>query len=143
MTTEIGLKTLFCGTEEEYIQEFCEIYKEEIHTPDGFIVFCKYLESTAKHVCRGGKKGPFQETRAMRIPWAKYILMNPDERIVLKDTSSDNILFFLTRKKMPHLVVCKKLDNKWNLISSLVVGGKRAEKYRKGKPPYEFLPKNL
>lgn len=138
MTNENGLTTLHRDTEDEYIKEFCEVYKEEIHTPDGFVIFCKYLESTAKHVCCGTEK-VFQKTRAMRILWAKYILLNPEERIVLKDTSTDNLLFFLTRTKIPHVVVCKKLEDKWNLISSFAVGGKRAEQYRKGKPPYEFF----
>ena len=115
---------------------FC--IKDEIKTPDGLTVFCKYLEKTAKHFCCG-KNGPFQKTRAQRILWAKYILFNPSERILLKDTSTGNRLFFLTRKRLPHVVVCNKLDGKLNLVSSLLVGGGRAEKYRKGEPPYEFI----
>lgn len=138
MTETGGLTTLFRETEEEYIADFCAAYKDEIITPDGFVVFCKYLEETAKHVCRGKDKKTFHKVRAQRILWAKYILMNPGERIVLTDTQTSNTLFFLTRSKSPHVVVCKKLGDRWNIISSHVVGGERAEKYRKGEPPYVF-----
>jgi len=120
------------------LQEFCNTYREEITTPDGFVVFCKYLEQTAKHFCRGKDGKTFQKVRAQRMLWAKYILMNPSERIVLNDTQTSNTLFFLTKKRHPHLVVCRKLGTKWNLISSFAVGGKRAEKYRNGKSPYVF-----
>lgn len=138
MSDTDGLVTLCRETEEEYIEEFCNAYKDEIVTPDGFVIFCKYLEQTAKHVCRGQDKKTFQRVRAQRILWAKFILMNPSERIILSDTQSSNTLFFLTDTKRPHVVVCKKLGDKWNLISSFAVGGKRAEKYRNGKPPYTF-----
>ncbi len=140
MSEQAGLITLIRDTEAEYIQDFCEAYKDEITTPDGFVIFCKYLEQTAKHFCCG-KNGPFQKTRAMRILWAKYILMNPDERIVLKDMTTGNTMFFLTRTKTPHIVICNKLDGKWNLISAFAVNGKRAQQYRKGQPPYEFFQK--
>jgi len=141
MSEQNGLTTLIRDTEDEYIKDFCEAYKDEICTPDGFVVFCKYLEKTAKHVCCG-KDGPFQKTRAMRILWAKYILMNPSERIILKDTTTGNTLFFLTRTKTPHIVICKKLDNKWNLVSAFPVSGERAQQYKKGQPPYEFFQKD-
>lgn len=140
MADNDGIITIIRETEAEYIADFCEAYKDEIHTPDGFVVFCKYLEATAKHVCCG-KDGKFQKTRAMRIMWAKYILLNPTERIVLKDVSTDNTLFFMTREKTPHVVVCKKLGDKWNLISSFAVGGDRAKKYLKGEHPYEYYKK--
>lgn len=143
MAEDNGLVTLLRDTEEEYIAEFCEAYKDEIFTPDGFVIFCKYLESTAKHICRGSKKGAkFQITRAQRIMWAKYILMNPDERIILTDTSTNNTLFFMTRERTPHIVICKKLGDKWNLISSFAVGGDRAKKYFKAEPPYEYYKKD-
>lgn len=142
MAENDGLITIIRETEEEYIADFCEAYKDDIHTPDGFVVFCKYLRTTAIHFCRGNKKGAkFQKTRAMRIMWAKYILMNPDERIVLKDISTGNTLFFMTREKTPHVVICKKLNDKWNLISSFAVGGDRAKKYLKGEHPYEYYKK--
>src|SRR3990167_2778346 len=108
MSEAEGLSTLFWETEEEYIQKFCETYKDEIKTPDGYIVFCKYIDKTAKHFCRGKDGKTFQKTRAQRILWAKYILLNLNERIVLIDTSTDNILFFLTRERCSHLVVCSK-----------------------------------
>lgn len=134
-----GLTTLIRETEEQYIQDFCNAYKDEFTTPDGFVIICKYLEQTAKHVCCGGDGGAFQPVRAQRILWAKFILMNPSERIILTDTQTKNTIFFLTRSRHPHVVICRKLGDKWNLISSFAVGGKRAEKYRNGKPPYEFF----
>lgn len=141
MAEQNGLVTLHRETEAEYLEAFYEEYKEDFCTPDGFTIFCKYPETTAKHFCCG-KKGPFQKVRAMRILWAKYILLNPSERIVLKDTSSGNTLFFLTRTKTPHIVICRKLEGKWNLVSSFAVGGKRAEQYRNGEPPYEYFDKS-
>lgn len=133
-----GLITLIRDTEEEYIREFCAAHQDDIITPDGFTVFCKYPEKTARHICRGKEDKVFQKTRAQRILWAKFILLHPDERIVLTDNQSKNLLFFLTRHRHPHLVVCSKLDEKWNIISSFAVSGKRAEKYRNGEPPYDF-----
>jgi len=138
MPEQNGLTTLLRDTEDEYIEDFCQAYQDEICTPDGFIVFCKYLKETGKHFCCG-KNGVFQKTRAMRILWAKYILMNPSERIILTDTTTGNTLFFLTKTATPHVVICKKLGNKWNLISAFAVGGKRAQQYRKGQHPYTFF----
>ncbi len=142
MSENDNLKILILNTEEEYLKEFCEAYRADFCTPDGFNICCKYLESTAKHFCRGGKNGPFQVTRAYRILWAKYILMHPEERVILRDICTGNTLFFLIRTKTPHIVVCKKLGDKWNLISSFVVGGDRAKKYLKGQYPYEYFDKN-
>lgn len=142
MNAHDGLINLFRESEDDYIEAFCQEFKEEFSTPDGFLIICKYLNATARHICRGSKGGIFQEARARRILWAKYILMNPHERIILKDTSSGNTLFFLTKENNPHVVVCKKLDGKWNIISSFVVSGDRAKKYLKGTPPYEFFDKN-
>ena len=136
--TENGLKSIFRDTEEEYIQEFCEAFKEEIQTPDGFTVFCKYLRKTAIHICRGQDGKVFQPARAQRILWAKYILMHPNERIVLTNEITGNLLFFLTKERNPHLIVCNKLEEKWNIISSHLVGGKRAKAYLSGKPPYPY-----
>jgi hypothetical protein len=133
-----GLITLIRDTEDEYIQEFLVAHQGDITTPDGFTVFCKYPEKTALHICRGGDGKVFQKTRAQRILWAKFILLHPEERIVLKNSQNNNLLFFLTRQRTPHLVVCNKLDGKWNIISSHAVGGKRAEQYRNGTPPYGF-----
>ncbi|MDP2749833.1 MAG: hypothetical protein Q8O89_03300 [Nanoarchaeota archaeon] len=132
-----GLTTVCLDTEEEHIQRFCDEYKDEIVTPDGFVIFCKYPEKTAKHICCG-KNGVFQKTRAQRILWPKYILLNPSERIVLIDTTNKSTLFFFTKRRKPHLVVCNELGGKLNLISSFAVGGKRIEKYRNGESPYEF-----
>ena len=133
-----GLITLIRDTEEEYIEEFLAAHQDDIITPDGFTVFCKYPEATARHICRGKEGKVFQITRAQRILWAKFILLHPEERIVLKNSQNNNLLFFLTRQRQPHLVVCNKVDGKWNIISSHAVGGKRAEQYRNGTPPYGF-----
>ena len=131
------LTAIFRDTEAEFIRYFCETYKNEMQTPDGFSVFCKYPEDTAKHFCRG-TSGVFQRTRAQRMGWVKYILFNPSERNVLIDTNTKKILFFFTRRRKPHLIVCEKLDGKLNLISGFPVRGERAERYRNGDPPYVF-----
>ena len=133
------LKTIFLNSEQEYIDKFCAEYKDEIKTPDGFIIVCKYLNETALHIC-GGKSKKFQPTRARYILWPKYILLHLQERTKLFDNSSKNIIFFLDRSKISYAVICGKLrDGRLNLISGIVVGGKRAVDYRKGNPPYSFL----
>jgi hypothetical protein len=129
------LTTLFLNTENEYIEKFHETYRDDFNTPDGFTICCKYLEATAKHFCCG-KNGSFQKTRAQRILWAKYILLNPNERIILTDTTTNNIIFFFT--KHSHCIICRKLGEKLNLISSFIASGKRKNMYKNGKPPFIY-----
>jgi len=73
------------------------------------------------------------------IEWPKYILLNPDKRKILKDSTTGNIVFFFEKGKTAYAVICNPLkDGKLNLISGFVVGGPRKANYCNGKPPYEF-----
>jgi len=125
-------------TEEENYDRFCEVYKEEICTPDGFCIVCINPRERAKHICGGAEK-KFQKDRARRLEWPKYILLNPDKRKVLRDTTTGYIIFFFEKKKIAYAVICHPLSNgKLNLISGFIVGSKRRMNYSNGKPPYEF-----
>ncbi len=130
----------FCLSDEaEYIKKFCELYADEIKTPDDLSIICRDLEKTARHFCCGGNGCIFQPARAQRIGWAKYILLHPDERKILLDTETKKIIFFFEHKRTAFAVICVPIkENQLNLISGFVVGGKRAIAYREGKKPYEF-----
>jgi hypothetical protein len=137
-----GLITISLNSESDYINIFCKEYKNLIETPDGFLVKCCHLQKTAIHFCCGSKKNSkFQKARAQRLLWAKYILLNQEERKVLKDNKTKNIIFFFERKKTRYAVICKpiNIDKKIiRLISGFVVGGKRAMDYREANPPYSY-----
>ena len=136
-----NIVTLFLNSEQEYIDRFCEEYKNPILTPDGFIIECKYLKKTAYHFCCGKNGKHFHQARASKILWAKYILMNCDQRIILQDCRTNNLIFFLS-KRTPYAVICSILyENKLNLISGFMVSGKRGVAYKNGKPPYVFFKK--
>lgn len=135
------LITISRETEQEYIDLFCSEYKNSITTPDGFVIVCKHPEETARHIC-GGKTKKFQEPRARYILWPKYIFQKTDERIVLRDNSSKNIIFFFEKKRIAYAVICSPLKSgELNLISGFITGGKRVVDYRKGNPPYSFYKK--
>lgn len=136
-----ALRTIFLSSEKGYIDEFCNEYKDSIKTPDCFTVVCKYPVGTAKHIC-GGRKKKFQPVRARYILWPKYILLHPEERTVLFDNKSKNLIFFLDKSHIPYAVICKpSKDGKLNLISGFVVGGKRLVNYRKIELPYSLYKK--
>lgn len=133
-----GLKTIECGTEEEYIKIFYQEYAGEINTPDGFKIICRDLERRAKHFC-GGKQEIFQKSRAQRILWAKGILLlDPSERKVLVDQKTKNFIFFFAGGKTSYAVICSQIKGCLDLISGFIVGGKRAEAYKNGELPYLF-----
>lgn len=133
------LTCCFLASEAEYIAKFCELYKDEINTPDGFHVVCLNPEKQAKHFCRGSDGRFFQKARAVRICWASYILLNVECRKVLLDTSTNNVIFFFEKGKTSYAVVCSQLKNsKLNLISGFIASGARAIAYREVKPPYKF-----
>jgi len=135
------LITIFPESEKEAIERFCSEYENEINTPNGFVVVCKYPVETAKHIC-GGKKRKFQSTRARYILWPKYIFLHPEERIVLQDNKTKNLIFFHEEKSIAYAVICRPLrGGKLDLISGFVVRGTRAVKYREGRPPYSFYKK--
>ena len=128
-------------TEEEIYDKFCELYSQDICTPDGFCVVCIEPRKRAKHIC-GGSEKKFQKDRARRLEWPKYILLNPDKRKILKDTVTGNLIFFFEKKKTAYAVVCRPLkDGRLNLISGFLVGGQRRDSYSNGKPPFEFYAK--
>ncbi len=135
----LALTTICLSSEIDYIERFCEIYKDEIITPDGFRIICKYPKETAKHFCRGGDKKQFQAGRAYRIEWGKDILLNPKERKVLLDNKTNNLIFFYENGRVAYAVICSPQKNgQLNLVSGFIVGGRRTIDYREGKPPYSF-----
>ena len=135
------LSFLFLSSEDEYYEKFCEIYKEEIITPDGFCVVCKFPKERARHICGGGSH-KFQKDRAGRIGWPKHILLNPENRVILFDTQTKNLVFFFEKNRTSYVVICSEMkDGKFNLISGFLVSGNRAKKYKEAKPPYKFYNK--
>ena len=135
-----SLPYFFLSDKTEYIKKFCELYTDEIKTPDGLNIGCKDPKKSAVHFCRGGKDGDdFQPARAQRIGWAKYILLHPEERKVLLDTETKNIIFFFEKGRTSYAVICRPInESKFELISGFIVGGFRALAYREGRKPYEF-----
>ena len=133
------LSSIFLSSEQEYIDRFCEEYKDSIKTPDGFVISCRNPEQKAHHFCCGSIN-KFKILRAQRILWSKYILLHPNDRIVLENTKNkDSLVFFLTEKRKPYLVVCRIIKEKeLDLISGFPVFGKKSEIYRKPQLPYKF-----
>lgn len=136
------LSTIFLRSENDYINKFCEEYKDPIKTPDGFIIKCIYLRKTAIHFICGGKSTKFQKARAQRLLWAKYILLNPDERKLLIDRKTNNIIFFFDKNRKYYAVICRPIDESkkiLELISGFIVSGNRITTYREANPPYEYF----
>lgn len=140
-----NLSSVFYNSEKEYIEEFCREYKDPIKTPDGFIVRCQNVRQQADHFCRGGKSGihKFQEARAHRILYAKYILLHPKERTILKNSKTqDKLLFFFHEKRNSYLVICHIVNkNNLDLISGYPIFGKKVQDLLNPKPPYKFYQK--
>ncbi len=138
-----GLCTIFLRSEDDYINKFCEEYKNPIETPDGFIIKCTCLRKTAIHFIYGSfKPAKFQKSRAQRLLWAKYILLNPDERKLLIDKKTNNIIFFFDKNRKYYAVICRPIDESkkiLELISGFIVSGNRITAYREANPPYEYF----
>ncbi len=134
------LSTVFFDSEKEYIKRFCEEYKNPIKTPDGFIVSCKYIKETAHHFCYG-KINKFQETRAHRILYAKYILLHPEERILLENQKiKDALLFFYLKRRNSYLVVCRVVGEKnLDLVSGYPVFGNKVLDFQEPRFPFKFF----
>ena len=135
-----SLSNLFLNSEQEYIEEFCKAYKDPIKTSDGFTVYCNNINQRAHHFCCG-TINKFQPVRAQRILWAKYILLNPEERTILGNVKDKNsLLFFMARKRDSYLVICRVINDKdLDLISGYPVFGKKSEDYKKPNFPYKFI----
>jgi len=135
-----GLRNLFFGLDKkEYIKEFCKEYKYPIKTPDGFIVSCKYLEKTAHHFCCG-QINEFQIKRAQRVLYAKYILLNPEERTIIENQKTkDNLLFFFSRKRNFYIVICRIVKGRnLDLVSGYPISGKKVLLLQKPHSPYRL-----
>lgn len=93
----MGFDYFHLGGEEneaEYIKKFKELYSGGILIPEGIVVHFKMVpDKEITHVWRGGKQGPFNFDRAVRIGWIKEILEKQDKRVVKYNSEKRNIYF--------------------------------------------------
>jgi len=113
--------------EADYIEKFKEIYNGSIVIPEGIEIFFVLVpDSEITHIWRGGKQGPFNQARAVRISWIKEVLLKKEKRIIKYIPQKRCVDFITQVGKTCFVVRCvyEKKNNRYRFLTSFIKGGK-------------------
>ena len=96
------------GEEHEYIERMKIEYGNPILLPENKqVLFLQRTDDEWAHFWRGKNNLKPNKFRMHRILWIKFILENQHIRVVKKNLSNNNIVFFC--EKLRYVVVCDEL----------------------------------